>query len=74
MGKIVGSDCLGSEKVRRLQTIDEYRGLDLTNSYAYSDHESDLPLLELVGKPVAVTPTGQLRRIAIDRGWKIEEW
>jgi phosphoserine phosphatase len=31
-------------------------------------------LLELVGKPVAVTPTEQLRRIAIDRGWEIEEW
>ena len=52
----------------------EDRALDLAHSYAYSDHESDLPILELVGKPVAVTPTEKLRRIAIDRSWKIEEW
>jgi HAD superfamily hydrolase (TIGR01490 family) len=74
IGRIAGTDCLGFEKARRLKAIVEYRAIDLSHSYAYSDHESDLPLLELVGKPVAVTPTGQLRRIAIDRGWKIEEW
>ena len=74
IGRIFGRDCFGSEKIRRLKAIVEDRALDLSHSYAYSDHESDLPLLELVGKPVAVTPTGQLRRIAIDRGWKIEEW
>jgi HAD superfamily hydrolase (TIGR01490 family) len=74
IGSIVGKDCFGSEKVSRLKAIVEDRELDLSHSYAYSDHESDLPLLELVGKPVAVTPTDQLRQIAIDRCWKIEEW
>ena len=74
IGRIVGKDCFGSEKARRLKAIVEDRTLDLSHSYAYSDHESDLPLLELVGMPVAVTPHGQLRRIAIDRGWRIEEW
>ena len=73
-GNMLGVDCSGPEKVERLKTIVENKALDLSHSYAYSDHESDLPLLELVGKPVAVTPTGQLRRIAIDRGWKIEGW
>jgi HAD superfamily hydrolase (TIGR01490 family) len=74
IGRFEGKDCLGSEKVRRLKAIVEYSTLDLSHSYAYSDHESDLPILKLVGKPVAVTPTEKLRRIAIDRGWKIEEW
>lgn len=73
-GKIEGADCLGSEKVARLKPIVENAALDLARSYAYSDHESDLPLLELVGYPVAVTPTEELRRIVVDRGWKIEEW
>lgn len=73
-GRILGSDCFGSEKVRRLKAIVENSPIDLSRSYAYSDHQSDLPLLELVGRPVAVTPTALLRRIAIDRGWKIEEW
>ena len=74
VGKIDGRDCLGPEKVKRLQTIFKNRDLDLQQSYAYSDHESDLPLLELVGNPIAVTPTEELRRIAIQRGWGIEEW
>jgi len=73
-GRILGVDCSGPEKVERLKTVVENRSINLSHSYAYSDHESDLPLLELVGKPVAVTPTEQLRRIAIDRGWEIEEW
>ena len=74
IGKILGRDCFGSEKVRRLKVLVENSALDLSRSYAYSDHQSDLPLLEMVGRPVAVTPTEQLRRIAIDRGWEIEEW
>jgi len=74
VGKIDGRDCLGSEKVERLQTIFKNRDLDLTHSYAYSDHESDLPLLEYVGNPIAVNPTKELRWIASQRGWKIEEW
>ena len=74
IGRILGPDCFGSEKVMRLKAIAANRALDLSRSYAYSDHQSDLPLLELVGRPVAVTPTALLRRIAIDRGWKIEEW
>ena len=74
VGKIDGRDCLGPEKVERLQAILENKDLDLAHSYAYSDHESDLPLLEYVGNPIAVTPTEELRRIASQRGWKIEEW
>lgn len=73
-GRILGSDCFGSEKARRLKALVENSALDLSRSYAYSDHQSDLPLLELVGRPVAVTPTEPLRRVAIDRGWEIEEW
>ena len=74
IGKILDRDCFGSEKVMRLKAIAANSALDLSRSYAYSDHQSDLPLLELVGRPVAVTPTDLLRRIAIDKGWKIEEW
>ena len=74
IGKLEGKDCIGVEKVHRLKPLVRNKDLDLANSYAYSDHESDLPLLELVSNPVVVTPTKELRRIAIQRGWKIEEW
>lgn len=37
----------------------------------YSDSINDLPLLEVVGHPVAVNPDIRLRRIAEKRGWAI---
>lgn len=74
IGKIAGKDCLGAEKGERLRAVAENRGLDIENSYAYSDHESDLPLLEWIGNPTVVSPTMKLRDIAIERNWKIEEW
>ena len=47
------------------------RGIDLAASYAYSDSESDLPMLEAVGHPVAVNPDSALEKIARERGWRI---
>jgi HAD superfamily hydrolase (TIGR01490 family) len=46
-------------------------GLDLAGSYAYSDSITDLPMLELVGHPVAVNPDRELARIARDRDWEV---
>jgi HAD superfamily hydrolase (TIGR01490 family) len=37
----------------------------------YTDSISDLPLLEVVGEPVAVNPDLRLRRVARRRGWRI---
>jgi HAD superfamily hydrolase (TIGR01490 family) len=39
----------------------------------YSDSIYDLPLLEVVGKPVAVNPDFRLRWVARRRGWQIRE-
>ncbi|WP_372623490.1 HAD family hydrolase [Falsiroseomonas sp.] len=41
---------------------------------AYSDHASDLPLLAAATIPVAVDPTPELARIAVNRGWRVEHW
>jgi HAD superfamily hydrolase (TIGR01490 family) len=46
-------------------------GIDLDESYAYSDSESDLPMLRAVGHPVAVNPDPALERIARTEGWRI---
>lgn len=73
-GLFEGRDCLGSEKLARINAIAEGRHLNLENSFAYSDHESDLPMLEKVGNPVAVSPTFTLKEIAKERGWPIENW
>ena len=45
------------------------QGYDLRLSYAYSDSVSDLPMLELVGHPVAVNPDSALESVAHQRGW-----
>lgn len=39
--------------------IAEAERVDLATSFAYSDHESDLPMLELVGNPVAINCHGK---------------
>jgi alcohol-forming fatty acyl-CoA reductase len=49
-------------------------GVDLRHCYAYADSYSDLPLLRVVGQPVAVSPDSHLYRYARRRRWPIEEW
>jgi HAD superfamily hydrolase (TIGR01490 family) len=45
--------------------------LDLSRSYAYSDSESDLPMLRAVGNPVVVNPDTKLAQIAAAEGWEV---
>ncbi len=40
---------------------------------AYGDTISDLAMMELSWSPVAVYPDSKLRKVAIDRGWRIIE-
>lgn len=47
--------------------------ISLDTTTAYADSASDLPLLEAVGRAVAVAPDRRLRRIAASRGWEIVE-
>jgi hypothetical protein len=47
------------------------RGIDLAESFAYSDSESDLPMMRAVGYPVAVNPDAALERVAREEGWQI---
>lgn len=47
------------------------QAIDWKNSYAYGDSLSDVPVLELVGHPVAVRPEARLRALASERNWEI---
>jgi HAD superfamily hydrolase (TIGR01490 family) len=58
-------------KVISMQQVAEREGIDLAASYAYSDSESDLPMLRAVRHPVVVNPDPHLRRIAADEGWEV---
>jgi alcohol-forming fatty acyl-CoA reductase len=57
--------------------LEEYaaqNGITLSESFAYADSLSDLPMLELVGTPVAVNPDARLSQVAGQRGWRVERW
>ncbi len=58
-------------KVLAMQEVAEREGIDLGASHAYSDSESDLPMLRAVGRAVVVNPDSALRRIAVQEGWEI---
>src|SRR3712207_350035 len=58
-------------KAEAIRQLAAREGIDLDESYAYSDSESDLPMLRVVGHPVAVNPDPALQRIAREEGWRI---
>ncbi|MGH2941865.1 MAG: HAD family hydrolase [Solirubrobacteraceae bacterium] len=58
-------------KAQAIRELAEREGLDLAQCYAYSDSESDLPMLRAVGHPVAVNPDSELGRVAREEGWEI---
>lgn len=58
-------------KAQAIRELAAREDIDLQASYAYSDSESDLPMLRLVGHPVAVNPDKELARVAREEGWEI---
>jgi HAD superfamily hydrolase (TIGR01490 family) len=61
----------GPNKAKAMQQLAEEHGYDLAASFAYSDSETDAPMLEIVGHPFAVNPDKALRRMAEENGWPI---
>src|ERR1700761_4383932 len=70
-GRPTGEFVYRSGKATAIRKLAEREGFDLAACYAYSDSESDLPMLEAVGHPVAVNPDATLARIARERGWDL---
>ncbi len=60
-------------KVLSMREVAERDCIDLGASYAYSDSESDLPMLRAVRYAVVVNPDAMLRRIALEEGWEVIE-
>ena len=48
--------------------------MDLAEAWFYTDSMSDRPMMEAVRYPVAVNPDPRLRRLALKRGWPVEDW
>lgn len=60
----------GVDKVRRIRAAFGNKA-DYEASYAYADSISDMPILELVGHPVAVVPDAGLKEAAEQRRWPV---
>jgi len=70
-GRAAGPFTYREGKGEAIRQLAEREGIELSQSYAYSDSESDLPMLRAVGHPVAVNPDAKLERVAREEGWRI---
>jgi HAD superfamily hydrolase (TIGR01490 family) len=73
-GRLAAPFCYGQGKADAIVAVAAAEGYDLARSYAYTDSAGDLPMLEVVGHPVAVNPDRALEAIAYHRGWPIVEF
>jgi HAD superfamily hydrolase (TIGR01490 family) len=73
-GRPHGPLCFGPGKLTLGRAYADAAGVPLSACSFYTDSASDLPMMEAVGRPVAVHPDPRLRRIAQQRGWEIADW
>lgn len=60
----------GEAKAEAVRQFAADHNFDLDASFAYSDSATDIPMLELVGNPVAVNPDRALKKHALANGWQ----
>jgi HAD superfamily hydrolase (TIGR01490 family) len=70
-GRVIEPICFEEGKIYWLQQFIDEHGIDLAKSYFYTDSITDLPLLDLVGHPVAANPDPLLYRAAVRRHWPV---
>ena len=63
--------CYAEGKIHYAKIAAQKNNLDLSEAYFYTDHHTDIPLLELVGHPHCVDPNGKLKRYALNKGWPV---
>jgi HAD superfamily hydrolase (TIGR01490 family) len=73
-GRLVGEPLHGQAKADAVQGLAEREGLDLSRCAAYSDSANDIPMLSLVGEPVAINPDAALRSYAKAHGWRVRDY
>ncbi len=70
-GRVAGQAPWGPFKAGQVTDLATELGVDLTRSFAYSDGDEDIPLLQAVGNPTAVNPRPALRRHARQAHWPV---
>lgn len=74
VGQLTEVPPTGESRAQALMDYAAAHGCALSESVAYADSTSDLPMLEIVGFPVAVNPETRLAALARKRGWLVEHW
>jgi HAD superfamily hydrolase (TIGR01490 family) len=69
-GRPAGPFTYREGKAEAIRELAAERDIDLSASWAYSDSESDLPMLRAVGNAVVVNPDRTLARAAREEGWR----
>ncbi|MBT8470487.1 MAG: HAD-IB family hydrolase [Deltaproteobacteria bacterium] len=73
-GKVVKPTCYGEGKAIAGRSLVAKYGLDLDESYFYSDSHEDLPLFDIVGRPRPLNPNRKLAQIAKERQWPVRRF
>ena len=70
-GRLLPPVMASATKATWIREYAEENDINLSDSYAYSASVSDLPLLSIVGHPVAVSPDFRLKQTALQHDWAI---
>lgn len=73
-GSVIKPTCWGQGKVTAAEKLGKERGINLDESFFYTDSHEDLALLERVGKPQPLNPNDKLATISERRGWPIRRF
>ena len=70
-GRLLPPVLASATKASWIRTFAEREGISLSDSFAYTDSMSDLPMLSVVGHPAVVNPDMRLRHTALHHDWPI---
>ncbi len=70
-GRLLPPVMASATKAKWIREYAEKNEINLSESFAYSDSISDLPMLSIVGHPVAVNPDFRLKQTALQHDWAI---
>jgi HAD superfamily hydrolase (TIGR01490 family) len=70
-GRVLPPVMASATKAKWIREYAERENINLSESYAYSDSISDLPMLSIVGHPVAINPDFRLKQTALQHDWPV---
>jgi putative phosphoserine phosphatase/1-acylglycerol-3-phosphate O-acyltransferase len=73
-GGIIRPLCFGPGKVLAAEELADEYGIDLDQSFFYTDSDDDIELLERVGRPRPLNPNAKLTEISEREGWPVRRF